>query len=221
MLTLHHPRHQMIPPRSMISLRLGTRLQGSGWPKFVVPYPRRSQDLSQGPRTGLVRRREFDPGGYRQNPYCRYRYGAARVPKREAMAFSCDGDAVDCCSYAGGGQRLPTIIGSQAQRCGPLWKLITASTHTATSLARPSPLKIHFGGELKDGFTHISSARSIFSKALNFCRSAIAAFAVTVLPIPFARRAALTACAAVQPTAPLLWEAEGGRSRTAAARSRA
>ena len=30
-------------------------------------------------------------------------------------------------------------------------------------------------GERRDGFSHISPARSMFSKALNFCRSAIAA----------------------------------------------
>jgi hypothetical protein len=80
------------------------------------------------------------------------------MPKREAMAFSYDGDAVDCCSYAGGGQRLPTIEGSQAQRCGPLWKLIKASTHTATLLAKPSPLNIHLGS---DRFSMFNKNRDI------------------------------------------------------------
>src|SRR3984893_14534708 len=80
------------------------------------------------------------------------------MPKREAMAFSYDGDAVDCCSYAGGGQRLPTIEGSQAQRCGPLWKLIKANTHTAALLAKPSPLNIHLGS---DRFSMFNTNRDI------------------------------------------------------------
>jgi hypothetical protein len=37
-----------------------------------------------------------------------------RMAKRGAMALSYDGDALDCCSYAGGGQRLETLEGSQA-----------------------------------------------------------------------------------------------------------
>src|ERR1700738_285651 len=36
MRTLHYPRHQMIPPRSMIPLRLRTRLQDSEWLNFVA-----------------------------------------------------------------------------------------------------------------------------------------------------------------------------------------
>jgi hypothetical protein len=100
--------------------RLGTRLQGPGWLKFVTLSATESGPCPAS-RTGRVRRREFD-------------------------------------HYAGGGQRLPTIEGSQAQRCGPLWKLIKASTHTATLLAKPSPLNIHLGS---DRFSMFNKNRDI------------------------------------------------------------
>ena len=53
-------------------------------------------------------------------------------------------------------------------------------------------------GERRDGFPHISPARSIFSNALNFCRSArgLGPLAVTILPVPLAGRAAATATVA-------------------------
>jgi len=51
-------------------------------------------------------------------------------------------------------------------------------------------------GFVLGGKVHVTPARSIFSNALNFRCSAIAALVRSVLTIPFARRAAATACAA-------------------------
>ena len=63
-------------------------------------------------------------------------------------------------------------------------------------MASGSHLRTHFS-TLR---VHARPARSIFSNALNFCHSAIAALVRSpwlYLPIPFARRATATACAAV------------------------
>ena len=50
---------------------------------------------------------------YQHHREC-HEHGAARLPKREAMALGLDGDPLDRSRYAGSGQRLPTIEGAQA-----------------------------------------------------------------------------------------------------------
>jgi hypothetical protein len=67
---------------------------------------------------------------------------------------------------------------------------------------------------------HVSPVRSNFSKSAEFpllCNGRLGPFAVTVLPIALASRAAATACAAVQSTASFFrrWRTAGMRLRSA------
>src|SRR5262249_3421952 len=111
--------------RVATSMGAGRRRQG----RKAASQPRPAS------RTRMVGGRRLDPGRHRRNPHrhaawiaegaaalarlyqhhreC-HEHGAARMPKREAMALGLDGDALDRGRDAGSGQRLPTTEGSQA-----------------------------------------------------------------------------------------------------------
>jgi hypothetical protein len=109
---------------------------------------------------------------------------------------------------------LPARCGrGGGQRCAATGRNAGGTPAVAVSSARPAIgraacpvgtstwcLGFVFGGKV-----HVSPARSIFSNALNLllCNRGLGPLAVTVLPIALARRAAATACAAVQSTAAL------------------
>jgi hypothetical protein len=94
----------------------------------------------------------------------------------------------------------------------PFW-LVQLNPNPSLALTHPLPPGADIGREgdplgSREGrrHIHVRPARSIFSNALNLCRSAcgLGPLGVTILPVPVAGRAAATACAVVQPAAPFL-----------------
>src|SRR5438876_9782108 len=146
--------------RVATSMGTGRRRQG----RKAASQPRPAS------RTRLVGGRRLDPGRYRRNPHrhaawiaegaaalarlyqhhreC-HEHGAARMPEREAMALGLDGDALDRGRHAGSGQRLPTTEGLQAASnvAGRSGSSPQLKTHTASLLAKPSPLNINLGSD--------------------------------------------------------------------------
>src|SRR6266536_6628638 len=142
------------PPRVATSMGARRRRQG----RKAASQPRPAS------RTRLVGRRRLDPGRHRRDPdghaawiaegaaalarlYQHHReyheHGAARLPQCEAMALGLDGDALDRSRYEGSRQRLSTTEGSQAtSNYVPLCTHTRTKTHTASLLAKPTPLNI-------------------------------------------------------------------------------
>jgi hypothetical protein len=84
---------------------------------------------------------------YQHHREC-HEHGAARMPEREAMALGLDGDALDRGRHSGSGQSFRRLKAhKQLQHCGLPWKLTTIKTHTASLLAKPSPLNINLGSD--------------------------------------------------------------------------
>jgi hypothetical protein len=76
------------------------------------------------------------------------------------------------------------MLTSSFQRCEPLWKLTTTKTHTASLLAKPSPLNINLGS---DRFSSSTKRRDIPKYELVINLKTAKALGLIVLPTLLAR----------------------------------